>query len=258
MASVAEQRSSRSAVVLIATVLGVAATSALGTWQLNRAAQKLSLQAAMESREARPELSASELANSAAAAVLQHFQRTRLKGQWMAANTVYLDNRQMNDKPGFFVITPLKLSGSNEAVVVQRGWVARNFVDRSVLPAVTTPTSEVEVTGLIAPPPSRLFEFAGAVRGPIRQNIELAGYAAEVGASLKPLSILQSDEPASNAVVDGLLRQWPRPAFGIQKHNGYAFQWFALSALMAGLYVWFQLIRPRLRAALISDLPDHD
>jgi surfeit locus 1 family protein len=255
---VSEQRRRRSSVVLIATVLGVAATSSLGTWQLNRAAQKLALQAAMESREAQPELPGLELANSAAAAVPQYFQRTRLKGQWMAAKTVYLDNRQMNDKPGFFVVTPLKLSGSDQAVVVQRGWAARNFVDRSALPSVVTPPGEVEVIGLIAPPPSRLFEFAGAAPGPIRQNLDLVAYAAEVGTPLKPLSILQSDDPAAKPAADGLLRQWPRPALGIQKHYGYAFQWFALSALIASLYVWFQLIRPRLRATSISDRPDHD
>jgi surfeit locus 1 family protein len=255
---VSEQRRRRSSVVLIATVLGVAATAALGTWQLSRAAQKLALQAAMESREALPELPAQELASSAAAALTQHYQRTRLKGQWMASRTVFLDNRQMNDKPGFFVVTPLKLSGSNQAVAVQRGWAPRNFVDRAALPAVPTPSGEVEVMGLIAPPPSRLFEFAGAAPGRIRQNLDLVAYAAEVGTPLKPLSILQSDDPAAKPAADGLLRQWPRPAFGTQKHYGYAFQWFALSALMAGLYVWFQLIRPRLRVTSISNKPDHD
>ena len=244
--------------VLIATVLGVAATSSLGIWQLNRAAQKLALQAALESRAALPELRNDELANNAAAAATQHSQRARLRGEWMTSRTVYLDNRQMNDKPGFFVVTPLKLSGSNQAVVVQRGWSPRNFMDRAALPVVSTPAGEVEVTGLIAPPPSRLFEFSGAASGPIRQNLELASYALEVGIALKPMSILQSDDLSANTDADGLLRQWPRPATGVQKHHGYAFQWFALSALLAGLYVWFQIIRPRLRAASNSDKPEHD
>ena len=244
--------------VLIATVLGVAATSSLGIWQLNRAAQKLALQAALESRAALPELRSDELANNAAAAATQHSQRARLRGEWMTSRTVYLDNRQMNDKPGFFVVTPLKLSGSNQAVVVQRGWSPRNFMDRAALPVVSTPAGEVEVTGLIAPPPSRLFEFSGAASGPIRQNLELVSYALEVGIALKPMSILQSDDLSANTDADGLLRQWPRPATGVQKHHGYAFQWFALSALLAGLYVWFQIIRPRLRAASNSDKPEHD
>jgi surfeit locus 1 family protein len=34
----------------------------------------------------------------------------------------------------------------------------------------------------------------------------------------------------------------------VSKHQGYAFQWFALCALISGLYVWFQLIRPRRRS----------
>ena len=249
----ARARLRRRSVVLIATVLGVAATSALGIWQLNRAAQKLALQAALESRQALPELPAAELANSTAAALRQHSQRTRLRGQWMAQHTVYLDNRQMNDKPGFFVVTPLKLSGSNDAVLVQRGWAPRNFVDRSVLPAVTTPPGEVEVIGLIAPPPSRLFEFAGAAPGPIRQNLRVEEFAKEIGTKLKPLSILQTDAAAStaslNTSADGLQRDWPAPALGVQTHYGYAFQWFALSTLMTGLYVWFQLVRPRLKSA---------
>jgi surfeit locus 1 family protein len=59
--------------------------------------------------------------------------------------------------------------------------------------------------------------------------------------------VQQLGEPGAQA-ADGLLRDWPAPDAGLQKHYGYAFQWFALSALILGLYVWFQLIRPRRQA----------
>ena len=72
-----------------------------------------------------------------------------------------------------------------------------------------------------------------------------AEFAAETGLALRPVSVLQADT-AANA-DDGLLRQWPLPAVDVQKHYGYAFQWFAMASTMTGLYVWFQLIRPRLR-----------
>jgi surfeit locus 1 family protein len=251
-------RRGRSSVVLIATVVGVAATSALGTWQLNRAAQKLSMQAALEARSALPELTGNELARNAAAALPQHYQRARLKGQWIAAHTVFLDNRQMNDKPGFFVITPLKLSGSDQAVLVQRGWSPRNFLDRAALPSVPTPSGEVEVMGQIAPPPARLFEFAGAVPGPLRQNLDVVAFAQEVATPLLPMSILQVTSDTQKVGPDGLQRQWPVPETGIHKHHGYAFQWFALSALLAGLYVWFQLVVPRLRLRSFTDKSQHD
>jgi surfeit locus 1 family protein len=89
------------------------------------------------------------------------------------------------------------------------------------------------------------YAFGGAATGPIRQNLELAAYGREFSLKLKPLSIIQD---ADGAPQDGLSRQWARPDVGIQKHYGYAFQWFALCALMSGLYVWFQIVSPRLRS----------
>ena len=49
----------------------------------------------------------------------------------------------------------------------------------------------------------------------------------------------------SAQVGDLLQRQWPAPAADVSKNQGYALQWFALCALITGLYVWFQLLRPR-------------
>ena len=237
--------SARARVVLLATVLGVAATANLGAWQLRRAAQKIALQSALDTRGQMPELSASELARTPADALAQHYRPVRLRGQWVAGRTVYLENRQMNARVGFFVVTPLQLEGRPEAVLVQRGWAPRDLRDRTLLPALSTPAGSVDVVGYIAPPPARLYDFGGAEGGVIRQNLDIGRFAAESGLALAPLSVQQADAPA--LAGDGLLRQWPLPAVDVQKHYGYAFQWFALCALMAGLYVWFQLVRPRLQ-----------
>ncbi len=230
------------ALVLLATLAGVAGTARLGLWQLDRAAQKNALQAALDSRRALPPLAASELAADDATAAAQHHRRITLQGRWVGAGTVYLDNRQMGGRPGFFVITPLQLADGS-AVAVQRGWQPRDMADRARVVTPPTPAGEVAVSGRIAPPPARLYEFAPSASGLIRQNLALADYGRELRLPLRPMSLLQDDgTPPQN---DGLLRQWPAPAADVQKHYGYAFQWFALSALMLGLYVWFQLIRPR-------------
>ena len=234
----------RSVVVALATVVGVATTLNLGAWQLRRAAQKIALQTARELRAELPALGAGDLARDLATAEPQHFRKVVLHGRWLPEHNVFLENRQMRDRVGFYLVTPLKLAGLRETVLVQRGWVPRDLRDRSLLPVVPTPPGEVEVVGHIAPPPARLYEFAAAERGVIRQNLDLAGFARETGLVLAPLSVQQDVSPAT--VGDGLLRYWPRAAADVQKHYGYAFQWFALGALMAGLYVWFQLIRPRL------------
>ncbi len=121
----------------------------------------------------------------------------------------------------------------------------RDAADRSRVPEVATPEGPVSVEGRIAPPPSRLFELGAEGQGAIRQNLDLDAFGRETGLRLRPLSVQQTD--AAGAPADGLLRRWPAPAVDVHKHYGYAFQWFALASLISGLYVWFQLVRPRLR-----------
>ena len=230
---------------LLVTLVAGGAAVWLGLWQLDRAAQKASLQALMQARAAAPELgNAGFSAACCAAPAALHYRTVRLRGRWVAGQDVWLENRQMNGRPGFVLITPLAVDSRADAVVVQRGWAARDNDDRTRLPRVPTPTGAVEVAGLIAPPPARLYEFAPSASGAIRQNLDLPAYAAQTGRALLPMSILQRDVPGSPA--DGLQRQWPAPTVDVQKHYGYAFQWFALGTLMTGLYVWFQLLRPRL------------
>lgn len=234
----------RRVVIALAALAGIALTARLGVWQLDRAAQKVALQQAQDERRALPPLPAAELARGEAAALGQFGRAIVVEGRWNASQTVFLDNRQMGGKPGFFVVTPLVLADGS-AVAVQRGWQARDFMDRTKVVLPPTPEGVVRLQGRIAPSPGRLFDFGGAASGPIRQNLDLAAYAAETGLRLRPLSIVQTgpEGPAD----DGLLRDWPRPAADVQKHYGYAFQWFALASLILGLYVWFQLLRPRRR-----------
>ena len=232
----------RAVVTLLATLAGVALAARLGVWQLGRADEKIALQTSLEARSREPALDGATLARAPLAAEAQHYRRVGLRGRWLADRTVFLDNRQMDGKVGFFVVTPLALAPGSGVVLVQRGWAARNFTARAALPPLATPEGVVAVDGIVAPAPSRLFEFADAASGPIRQNLDIASFARDTGLDLLPLSVLQQDAPGSTA--DGLLRHWPAPATDVQKHYGYAFQWFALAAGIAFLYVWHRFIRP--------------
>lgn len=233
-------RSRRFWLLTAASLLALSATLSLGAWQLSRAAQKLSLHAAIEQRMAQAPIDTGALTAAPDPEALMH-RRASLQGRWLPQHTVYLDNRQMRGLPGFFVLTPLQLEGSRAVLLVQRGWVQRNFVDRASLPPVPTPAGPIVLQGRIAPPPSKLYEFQGAKGGAIRQNLDLAEFRAETGLALLPLSLLQTTGPAD----EGLLRDWPEPSLGTEKHYGYAFQWFGLSALIVILYVWFQIVRRR-------------
>ena len=224
-------------VVTLASVLGIAIALALGFWQLSRAAQKISLQETMDARQDLPVIEGASLRDPQQAQA-NLYRPISIRGSWLGQHTVYLDNRQMQGRPGFFVVTPLLLEHSDMAVIVQRGWVPRNFVERAKVPEVPTPTGVVQVLGRIAPPPGKLYEFSASSSGAIRQNLDLQQYSGEVGRSLAAVSVLQTDPPA-----EGLSRDWPRVNLGVEKHYGYAFQWFALGGLIALLYGWFQIVK---------------
>ncbi len=227
-------------VVTVAALLTAALTFSLGQWQLRRAAQKQTLQASLDQKKELPPLINAELLvsqNSIPAALVD--RRIELTGRWLAEQSVYLDNRPMNAKPGFWVMTPLLLTGSDKAVLVQRGWIPRNFGDRTALAHIETPAQNVTLLGRMAPAPAKLYAFKGADTGSIRQNLDIPMFAAETGLPLISALVIQID-PAS----DGLQRDWAAPNTGVDKHYGYAVQWFGLCALVLGLYVWFQLLLP--------------
>ncbi|MEY4979899.1 MAG: hypothetical protein RLZZ352_2169 [Pseudomonadota bacterium] len=226
-------------VVTLATVLTMLITGSLGLWQLDRAAQKQALEAQMSLRSQMPAWTPVDLLQ-ATDLTAGWYRPVRLQGFWVSEATVFLDNRQMEGRVGFYVVTPLRLVDSDRVILVQRGWVARDFVDRTRLPPVETPHGLVTVTGYLAPAPAKLFDLGDMPSGVIRQNIDLPSFAMETGLSLMPVSVMQND-----LVPDGLLRHWPRVASGVPKHHGYAFQWFGLCLLVGVLYVWFQWIAPR-------------
>lgn len=247
----------RFVLITLAALIGVAVTLSLGRWQLQRAAYKQQLFDAVQRQQGLPpwgngDVAAAQPEAAAVAEAAPWLHRpVQLQGHWIQGQTLYLDNRQMQGQPGFFVLTPLRLAPPHGDVLiaVQRGWVPRNFMDRTALPAVQTPEGLVTVQGRLAAAPSRLYEFgrqAGAdpdgQTSRIRQNVDMAEWAAASGLPLRGWSLLQTGEAS-----EGLRRDWPVATAGVEKHHGYAFQWFGLAALITLLYVWFQIVRRHVR-----------
>ena len=222
----------------LAAVLVAGSTFSLGQWQLRRAAQKEAVQAAIEAKNMLSALDVRALVATENIAD-EVYRRVAVQGVWQAAHTVYLDNRPMSGRTGFWVFTPLALQGTGQVILVQRGWVPRDFSDRARVPVVITPAGLVTVEGRIAPPPSKLYEFKGEEVGTLRQNLDLNAFRLETGLPLLQATLLQTSAPS-----EGLLREWAAPNLGVDTHYGYAFQWFGLCGLVVILYVWFQIILP--------------
>ena len=229
----------RRALIAIAAVAAIAVTTSMGLWQWGRGERRTALHEAVQAQEQSGPVDVRDLLAARDEDPRLLHRPVVLRGQWVPERTVFLDNRQMNAVPGFYVVTPLRIEGSQAVVLVQRGWVQRDFERRDRLPPVQTPGGEVEVRGRLAPPPAKLYAFATEEKGTIRQNLDLAAFRAETGLPLLPLSVQQVGRPS-----EGLLRQWPAAGSGAEKNYGYAFQWWAMAALIAILYVWFQFVLP--------------
>jgi surfeit locus 1 family protein len=223
--------------ITLATVVAVAVTVKLGLWQLSRASEKQARQSAVEAQGAKAAVNSDFLRAAADPLLLLH-QHARLRGTWVPAAAVFLENRPMHGRVGLLVIMPFVLEGGTSAVAVQRGWAPRGFEDRTLLPQIVTPSGVVEIEGRLAMPPSDLYALGAPTAGVIRQNLALPQYRAETGLPLLPISLQLTGDSH-----DGLLRDWPAADLGLEKNYGYAFQWFGLAALVSALYLWFQIVR---------------
>jgi surfeit locus 1 family protein len=164
-------------------------------------------------------------------------KRVAARGRFVAERSVLLDNKLRRGRPGYEVVTPLRLAGSERHVLVNRGWVAA-APRRDELPQIRTPQAELRIEGIALERLPHALQAGAPSAGRVRQNLDLASFAAETGLRLEPLVIEQRSE-----VPDGLARDWPAPDFGVEKHESYALQWYLFAALAIVLVVVLSIRR---------------
>ncbi len=209
---------------LIATVLVCAIGISLGNWQTRRAAEKQALQQEMLARASFDPLNANTMALQV---MPEEFRRITADGEFLSGWAVYLDNRPLHGKSGFYLLMPLKLAGSDQMVLVLRGWFPRDLRDPARLPVLPVPASPVHLEGKVRHSAGKLMQLGESTEirpGAIVQNAEVADF---VRASKLPLHTFIIEQTSDTG--DGLVRDWPLPSTGIDTHRGYAFQWYALS-----------------------------
>ena len=204
-----------------------------GNWQARRAEEKRALGEAFDQALRSPPVA---LAPGVQMTSVLH-KHVAARGRFVTEHTVFLDNRLRRGRPGYEIVTPLLLAGSDSHVLVDRGWIAAP-PSRAALPTVRTPAGELEIGGIALDRLPRALETGAAPQGNVRQNVDIAAFAAETRLRLEPLVIEQHSE-----TPDGLSREWPRPDFGIEKHESYALQWYSFAALAVVLVIVLSMRR---------------
>lgn len=223
----------------------------LGAWQLRRAEYKQALQDAyFDQLGALPQPLAGQTPPPA-------FTRVRLRGHY-ADEHLLLDNQVSNGQPGYWVFTPFVVAGDAAASsfeastetqgggtwLVNRGWIPAPRL-RSELPEVPSAPPGT-LNGIIALvwPDTGLVPLFGAE--PLKrltprlarlQRLDFAALREELSPRWPDLVAqelrLEAAQPGSLQAVSQTI------GFGVERHQGYALQWFGLAlALVVGYYFY--------------------
>ena len=207
----------------------------LGVWQLHRADEKTSLMEQRERRQSEPVLRGGGLEW---ASEENRYRRVELTGELDAAHQFLLDNQINQQQAGYHVLTPLRIEGTDAAVLVNRGWVPVGK-DRARLPDPAIDQTKIHVTALIDRFPGVGFKLAGAeIPAPgwpaVTQLLDAQRLSERLGYRLLPYQVLlPAGEP------EGYVRDWKQASLDPGKNRGYALQWFSFALVLSFLYVWY-------------------
>lgn len=226
----------------VAVLLLLPVFIAAGCWQLDRADQKRRLQDEYDTRTRGPVLT---IAAALRVAEDLRYHRVQARGVYEPERQVLLENRVHRGRPGYHVITPLRIDGGETRVLVNRGWVPLGRA-RDEPPTIDTPREVVTVNGVATVPAT------GGYRIELRETttewqtqwpyFDIPRYRARVKFPVQPVVILLD----AHSEAGGFVREWARLETGIAVHQGYALQWFLLALTLLVLYGYFD-VYPRMR-----------
>jgi cytochrome oxidase assembly protein ShyY1 len=128
------------------------------------------------------------------------------------------------------------LTGGTPAILVNRGWSP--YEPRKTPLDAKLPAGVVVIEGLAVERVPRVLELGtfDARLGSVWPNLDFEMYERVSGRRVAHFVVEQTNDTA-----DGLVRRWTRPDAGVDRHRGYAFQWYGLAAvllLMTGVVAW--------------------
>lgn len=199
----------------------------LSVWQISRGMEKRETQQLYEGEVSYTDWRSGQEVRS--------FQYLRATGKYDSRRQVILDNIIINHRRGHYVITPLDLGADVPVLLVNRGWIETTELESTDLSLVE---ETIQVHGRAGSLPKAGYKMGDAFEGSATWPKHavypsLDDVAAELGRDIQPFVLLMTPEEQQ-----GFFRHWVPTEFGPSKHFGYAFQWFAMAAVLFGLLLW--------------------
>lgn len=204
----------------------------LGFWQLDRAVFKDTLQQNITERKNLMPVSLDVLPQSIEN---RRYQPVVFIGEYDTEHSLLLDNKIFNGRVGYHVFTPVKIN-QTKRILVNRGFVSQGKT-REQLPEIETPDGKIKFQGLLDLTPPQALVLANNVQETDRwpvvlQYIDLNEINQLLGIELYDMVLWLNPEE-----VGGFEYDLPVLNLNAAKNNGYAFQWFAMSAALLIIYI---------------------
>ena len=198
----------------------------LGFWQLDRADEKR----AIEDQIASANSGDVEFVTSVEFLKDKEYYHVRLQGSYVGDKQFIYDNQIVDQISGYYVLTPLVLKGDSKAVLINRGFIPWNG-RRDKLADIDIGEELTEVKVQISKPVKRMELEASELTGDFPVLIQALDLdEISTIASLDFASVIGLLSPESD---NGFVRQWEPYTGSIERHIGYAIQWFLMALVLA-------------------------
>jgi len=198
----------------------------LGFWQLDRADEKR----AIEGQIASANSGDVEFVTSVEFLKDKEYYHVRLQGSYVGNKQFIYDNQIVDQISGYYVLTPLVLKGDSKAVLINRGFIPWNG-RRDKLADIDIADKLTEVKVQISKPVKRMELEASELTGDFPVLIQALDLdEMSTIASLDFASVIGLLSPESD---NGFVRQWEPYTGSIERHIGYAIQWFLMALVLA-------------------------
>ena len=209
-------------------VLGTVAAAIcirLGIWQLDRLSERRTFNARLQSRAETAPIDFTRLPKDTAEA---RYRRVKINGTYDFEHQVVLTSRSRQGSPGINIITPVKLPGTDTAVLVNRGWI---YAPDGMTADVALWPEPARVAGEAYVQNYQVRE--GAVKSPRAPRayrwMDREALSQDFPYPLAPYYLVligETKTPPAN-----IPPRVPVPPLDEGSHQSYAFQWFSFAAI---------------------------
>lgn len=233
----------------ILVLVGAGLMIGLGSWQLGRLAGRRAANEVIAQRLAEPPLPLSaEVAQGLDPDALA-FRRVTARGTWDYQHEIVVRFTSFNGQPGVQVLTPLRLAGGDDAVLVDRGWIPYQGAGQEERRAYQGQGgSVVEVEGLFHQsqlPGRQHLAAEGQGRIDAWSRVDLPAIGRQVPYRLLPYWIERL--PAADGSPGPPFPDGP-PRLDEGSHLSYTIQWWAFAGILVGGYLALAAHPPARRA----------